>query len=331
MWCCSVPLATPPRSLLGQGLLAPVLLCLLPTCCGLSAHNRIPCVRDLDGTPEAWGAPGCLLCPSPGSVPQHQLCQMQRQLGTVLSPALISPSFFPCPTHSWSQPSRSLGIMLFIHKSSREARGPILDSQEQANPLGAVRPRVPLLRVSPGPLHCAAGVRVTWRHLRSHQALPPRLLSHEWTLLLFPTPPSSQTPRAQALRDADAHRAVPSAGGAVRRGGPSSPHRPCRTAGGPSAAAWGRPGPRWAGGGSPAGSPCKGREMSAPRISRRQRPGFRAGLCPASFAPRWQEYIREIREPGVANPKPSELFQPARSSASLQILLQRGQQAIKGK
>lgn len=64
--------------------------------------------------------------------------------------------------------------------------------------------------------------------------------------------------------------------------------------------------------------------MSAPGILKQQRPGFRAGLCPASFAPRWQESIREIT-PGTANPKPSELFQPARSSASLQILLQRGQ------
>lgn len=55
---------------------------------------------------------------SPGAV-HRQPCQMQRQPDTAQSPFLISPSFFPCPQRSWSQPSCSLGIQLLIHKPKR--------------------------------------------------------------------------------------------------------------------------------------------------------------------------------------------------------------------
>lgn len=55
---------------------------------------------------------------SPGAV-HRQPCQMQRQPDKAQSPFLISPSFFPCPKHSWPQPSCSLGIQLLIHKPRR--------------------------------------------------------------------------------------------------------------------------------------------------------------------------------------------------------------------
>lgn len=69
-----------------------------------------------------------------------QPCQMHRQPDTAQSLSLISPSFFPCPKHSWPWPSCSLGIQLLIcepKKSSQGIRGPVLDTQEHRRMLGA--------------------------------------------------------------------------------------------------------------------------------------------------------------------------------------------------
>lgn len=59
---------------------------------------------------------------SPGAV-HRQPCHMQRQPDKAQRPFLISPSFFPCPKHSWPQPSCSLGIQLLIHKPRRQPVG----------------------------------------------------------------------------------------------------------------------------------------------------------------------------------------------------------------
>lgn len=58
---------------------------------------------------------------SPGAV-HRQPCQMQRQPDTAQSSFLISPSFFPCPKHSWPQPSCSLGIQLLTRKPRRQLK-----------------------------------------------------------------------------------------------------------------------------------------------------------------------------------------------------------------
>lgn len=59
---------------------------------------------------------------------------------TAQSLLLISPSFFPCPKHSWPRPSCSRGIQLLICKpkgSSQRTRGPVLDTEEHRRMLGA--------------------------------------------------------------------------------------------------------------------------------------------------------------------------------------------------
>lgn len=82
---------------------------------------------------------------SPGAI-HHQPCQMQRQPDTAQSPFLISPSFFPCPKRSWSQPSCSLRIQLLIHRPRRQ-----LMRDKRPNP-GHTQEQERLLRAELKPL-----------------------------------------------------------------------------------------------------------------------------------------------------------------------------------